>query len=164
VCTHTRARARIRTQTHTYTGWPESGVSLGARATRSIRHVASCASTPRNVGAPLPRCPYLSSLSLSLFLSAVSAPLAPICSGHPSTTWPTCSPTPEERDDTVETGFRAGRRFGGGNTPFSRIFRHALARTVLKKERWRREEGAGGPSRHSREYPQRTATCSAGGV
>jgi len=94
------------------------------------------------------------SFSLSLFLSAVSAPLAPICSGHPSTTWPTCSPTPEERDDTttvVETGFRAGRRFGGGNTPLSRIFRHALALLAVLKKKG--EEGES--SRHSREYPRR---------
>lgn len=63
---YTRARLIIRTQTHhTYTGWPESGVGLDARATRSIRHVASCASTPRNAGTPLPHRPCLFSFSLS---------------------------------------------------------------------------------------------------
>jgi len=84
-CVCACARACTRTQTHTYTGWPESGVSLGARATRSIRHVASCASTPRNVGAPLPRCSYLS--SLSLFLS-FSLSLRCLCSSRSYLLWP----------------------------------------------------------------------------
>lgn len=75
VYAHVYARMRIRTYrpTHVYRVARKWCWSLGARATRSIRHVASCASTPRNVGAPLPRCPCLSFLSLSPSFSAVSS-------------------------------------------------------------------------------------------
>lgn len=67
---NTRAILRLgtRTQTLTYTGWLESGVVVDARATRSIRHVASCASTPRNVALPLSP-PFLLSLASQLALS-----------------------------------------------------------------------------------------------
>lgn len=79
---NTRAILRLgtRTQTLTYTGWLESGVVVDARATRSIRHVASCASTPRNVALPLSP-PFLlslaSQLALPLSLSLSPHPLVP---------------------------------------------------------------------------------------
>lgn len=117
MCTCTRSRSQIRTRTHTYTGWLESGIGLDARATRSIHHVASCALTPRNVGAPLPRRPCLSSFSLFLFLcrSLLYPP------DYPSTTWPTCSPTPEK--GTIRWKRAFGRpKTREGNTSLSRKF------------------------------------------
>lgn len=79
---NTRAILRLgtRTQTLTYTGWLESGVVVDARATRSIRHVASCASTPRNVALPLSP-PFLLSLASQLALPlSLSSPPRSFCS------------------------------------------------------------------------------------
>lgn len=101
---HTRKRTS-RTQPTRIPGGPKV-VLVDARATRSIRHVASCTSTPRNVGAPLPRRPCLFSFPLSFSSSLLSA------NYFPSTPWPTYSPTPEKRDDTVETGFRPAEDSG----------------------------------------------------
>jgi len=95
---HTYMRTYTYAHAHAYTGWPESGVGLDARATRSIRHVASCASTPRNRWCT----PSTSFSSLSLFLSyPLFYPLAtPLHRGR------RVRPPPGKRDDTVETGFR----------------------------------------------------------
>lgn len=75
-----------------------------ARATRSIRHVASCASTPRNL-ALYPLSPLTLSLSLPLF----HEPTNPLGLLIPLFCSMCCSPTPCKRND-------------GGNTLFLRFF------------------------------------------
>lgn len=109
---------------------------------------------PETVGAPLPRRPCLFSFSLSL--SLLSSLLS---TGYPSAPWPTCSPTPGKRDDTVETGFRpaedSGRKYSAQQN-FSTHASRGLCRKNVKKKKKR-----SGRSRESlwkvalfREMPQ----------
>lgn len=89
---------------------------------------ASCASTPTNVGAPLPGL--LLSLLLSRFLSFFLASIHTDCS---STTWPTCSPTPPREKGRYDgNGLSGGQRLEEGNIPLSRIFR-THSQTMWKK-------------------------------
>lgn len=99
---HTRkrtSRGYVRRSTR-IPGGPKV-VLVDARATRSIHHVASCASTPRNVGAPLPRRPCLLSFSFYLSLLSLSSSLF-----YPPT-------TPLHRGRRVRPPLREKRRYGG---------------------------------------------------
>ena len=122
VHTYTHAHA------HAYTGWSESGVGLDARATRSIHHVAS---TPRN------RWYTPSTPPLSLLFLSFSLPSSLLSTGYPSAPWPTCSPTPGKRDDTMETGFRPAEdseRKYSAQQNFSTHAPRALCKKKEKKE------------------------------
>lgn len=126
---HTYTYTYTHAHAHAYTGWPESGVGLDARATRSIRHVASCASTPRNR-----RCTPSTPPPSLLFLSFSSSLLS---TGYPSASWPTCSPTPGKRDDTVETGFRpaedSGRKYSAQQNFSTHASRGLCNKKIEKK-------------------------------
>lgn len=120
---------RTYTHAHAYTGWPESGVGLDARATRSIRHVASCASTPRNRRCT-PTTPALSLLFLFLSFSPILSSIhrLPLCTvadvfAHP---W--------EEGRTVETGFRPAEDSGRKYSAQQNFSTHA-PRGLCKKKR-----------------------------
>jgi len=87
---------------------------------------------PETVGAPLPLRPQ----SL-LFLSFSSSLLS---TGYPSASWPTCSPTPGKRDDTVKTGFRpaedSGRKYSAQQN-FSTHASRGLCNKKIEKKTFR---------------------------
>lgn len=140
---------RTYTHAHAYTGWPESGVGLDARATRSIRHVASCASTPRNHRCT-PTTPALSLLFLFLSFSPILSSIhrLPLCTvadvfAHP---W--------EEGRTVETGFRPAEDSGKEILRSAEFFDTRSSWTMQKKKKIKKDRSFAriSPRRYSAEY------------
>lgn len=153
---HTYTRTYIHTHTRTrIPGGPKVAL-VSTRESHSIN-------TPRCLlrlhpqkpsGAPLPRRPCLFSFSFSLLSS-------PLSTGYPSAPWPTCSPTPGKRDDTVETGFRPAEDSERKYSAQQNFSTHA-PRGLCKKRKKEKKPICGGHSRESlwraALFPRNTAS------
>lgn len=126
---HTHTRAYTHAHAHAYTGWPESGVGLDARATRSIRHVTSCASTPRNRRCT-PSTPPLSLLFLFLSFSPILSSIhrLPLC------TVADVFAHPREEGRYGGNGLSAGRRLGKEILRSAEFFDTRFSWTMQKKK------------------------------